>query len=667
MNIGSGQLVKDASGNVGVGTATVGARFHVVTGASPQALIERTSSTVNTNIEYKNTSGSIFAGHGSANTFVIGNSNNLTLASATFARYSTDLVSLFTSGSERMRIDSSGNVGIGTSSPAALLNVSGSATTAKTIIQNTGTGATTFNGSGAGLELLAGAMNTSSKYTPAIKFGSTDPDFTTTNPKFGAAITAEAMQVYSSDTTGGMDLAFWTAPISPGTGSGLAERMRIDNSGRVAIGATPFAGNAFFVRPNFEPGSNGNQIAIGPFITGTMASARGFLSSVGATAAASANNLQHFYANQSSFASGAVITNQFGFSAESTLTGATNNYGFHSNIAAGTGRWNFYAAGSATNYFAGQVLLGSTAAASVSTVTPTFQNLGTGVTSSSILLGAWNTDNGVRADINLVKSGGSTIGTFTAVENNEPLGFMRYWGADGTVFVEAARITSSVDGTPGTNDMPGRLIFSTTPTGSASPTERMRIDSSGRVGINKVPDSLYQLDIVGQQRIVGNAASIPAFYLENVSTNTAAIALQVVGGLNISRTAVTGTPAVSAGNVFSGTYTPTLTNSAGVAASTATACQYMRVGNVVTVSGQISSIETTGTGTQTIGITLPVASSFAATRNCSGTGEFITIAFNNTSAGIFGDTTNNRATLRFVSPSGTTGQTVVFHFTYVVA
>jgi hypothetical protein len=40
-------------------------------------------------------------------------------------------------------------------------------------------------------------------------------------------------------------------------------------------------------------------------------------------------------------------------------------------------------------------------------------------------------------------------------------------------------ITGEVDGTPGANDMPGRLVFSTTADGAASPTERLRITSAG--------------------------------------------------------------------------------------------------------------------------------------------------------------------------------------------
>ena len=44
-----------------------------------------------------------------------------------------------------------------------------------------------------------------------------------------------------------------------------------------------------------------------------------------------------------------------------------------------------------------------------------------------------------------------------------------------------AQIQCSTDGTPGTNDYPGRLVFSTTADSASSPTERMRIDNRGRI------------------------------------------------------------------------------------------------------------------------------------------------------------------------------------------
>jgi len=52
-------------------------------------------------------------------------------------------------------------------------------------------------------------------------------------------------------------------------------------------------------------------------------------------------------------------------------------------------------------------------------------------------------------------------------------------GDDGTSFIDAAAIGAYADGTPGTNDMPGRLVFSTTADGASSPTERLRITSAG--------------------------------------------------------------------------------------------------------------------------------------------------------------------------------------------
>jgi hypothetical protein len=69
-------------------------------------------------------------------------------------------------------------------------------------------------------------------------------------------------------------------------------------------------------------------------------------------------NLSHYYSGQGTLSG--TVTNQYGFFASSTLTGAANNYGFFGNIAAAANRWNFYANGTAINYMNGALLLGST-------------------------------------------------------------------------------------------------------------------------------------------------------------------------------------------------------------------------------------------------------------------------------------------------------------------
>ena len=84
-------------------------------------------------------------------------------------------------------------------------------------------------------------------------------------------------------------------------------------------------------------------------------------------AAFTLDSLIHFGANQSTIGAGSAITNQYGFAAQQSLTGATNNYGFYSNIASGTGRWNFYASGSAANYFAGDMQFAKTVTAAGTT------------------------------------------------------------------------------------------------------------------------------------------------------------------------------------------------------------------------------------------------------------------------------------------------------------
>jgi hypothetical protein len=89
----------------------------------------------------------------------------------------------------------------------------------------------------------------------------------------------------------------------------------------------------------------------------------------------------------------------------------------------------------------------------------------------------------------------STKGTNTVVVNGDELGYLQFVGADGTNFRTAAWIRGEVDGTPGNDDMPGRLVFSTTADGASTPTERLRITSAGLVGIGtSTPGSKLTID-----------------------------------------------------------------------------------------------------------------------------------------------------------------------------
>lgn len=71
------------------------------------------------------------------------------------------------------------------------------------------------------------------------------------------------------------------------------------------------------------------------------------------------------------------------------------------------------------------------------------------------------------------------------------------------------------------------------------------------------------------------------------------------------------------GTIFSGTYTPTATIVTNIDAITPVSCQYMRVGNVITVSGQINIDPTTTAGTA-FELSLPIASNLSGGNTASG-------------------------------------------------
>jgi hypothetical protein len=129
----------------------------------------------------------------------------------------------------------------------------------------------------------------------------------------------------------------------------------------------------------------------------------------------------------------------------------------------------------------GRVNVGGTAWYSIGSVTPANQFNGAG-TIASLGLNSWQAGVNVQSRIYFNRADSATQGDFSdAVDSGDNLGSIHWTGSDGTAFIEAASINAAVDGTPGTNDMPGRLVFSTTADGASSPTERMRIDSAGRL------------------------------------------------------------------------------------------------------------------------------------------------------------------------------------------
>lgn len=81
--------------------------------------------------------------------------------------------------------------------------------------------------------------------------------------------------------------------------------------------------------------------------------------------------------------------------------------------------------------------------------------------------------------IYLAKSAGSTFTDFTAVSSGNTLGEITWNGSDSIDFAPAASIYCKVDGTPGSDDMPGKIIFATTADGAATVTDRWSIDSTG--------------------------------------------------------------------------------------------------------------------------------------------------------------------------------------------
>jgi len=82
--------------------------------------------------------------------------------------------------------------------------------------------------------------------------------------------------------------------------------------------------------------------------------------------------------------------------------------------------------------------------------------------------------------LNFYKSRG-TLASKTIVASGDNIFNIVAAGYDGASFLSGVQLLATVDGTPGSTDMPTRFTIGTTPDGGSAPTERFRIDNAGNV------------------------------------------------------------------------------------------------------------------------------------------------------------------------------------------
>jgi hypothetical protein len=455
-----------AAGNVGIGTTSPQHPLHVIGGSSLNNNGANSIAVTGTEHVRLKINTPTTGGYQATLALSSDEALNSTSKEVTISTAGSSEMRFATGGSERLRIDSSGRLLVGTSTSTDYYGA-----TAKSYITDQG-GANlplaleTFRNDSAGayLVLSHSRSGTAGNYTilqsgdglGLISFNGSDG---TDLGSIGATIKAEVDGTPGANDMPGR-LVFSTTADGA---SSPTERLRITSAGNVGIG-TASPGSYEVSADNLVISDSGDAgISI---VSGTSNSGNLF------------------------FASGTVGNDMF----RGYIIYSHTSHG----LSFGTNAQERFRCDSS-----GRLLVGTSS--TNGSFNSAVQIAGSGVAGTQLIS---RFDNNAGApNLYFAKSRGASVGTNTLVQSGDEVGNIGFYAADGTNYVPAAQIRADIDGTPGTNDMPGRLVFSTTADGASSPTERMRIASSGgfkvsNTGAYNLGSDIHEIN----HNVVGSAA-----------------------------------------------------------------------------------------------------------------------------------------------------------------
>jgi hypothetical protein len=436
------------TGLVGIGTTSPGNLLHVSgTGTVCQLASSNNNNLIN--LKGNGATNGVWLGTTSSDDFVISSGASIT---------------------ERARIDSSGRLGIGTSSPSTTLSVAGGIS---------GTAGANISGAGWGVLPYVANSLVIDNNAGETRFFATGADATTR----GSFI------FYNGETDGGAGAAMVidsSSRVGIGTTSPTnTDKLEIQTSSTSAPGLWVQTGGTTSAYPivDVRNGANLDVFAIKGDGTSYFQGKLG----IGTTSPSASLHVQG--ANVSGKGQLIVSSASAGQEARMTFIDGSddiaeistdgNNLYFYNETATGAFQWYTNGSERALIDSSGRLLVGTSTSAS------------TGTSQYALLQVQGWTGASTGEGIFSLQRGESS----SAMSSNDPIGDVLFSDKDGGNY---ARISAFADAAPAAGDHPGRLTFSTTADGASTPTERLRITSAGLVGIGTTPGAT--LDVNGQIR-----------------------------------------------------------------------------------------------------------------------------------------------------------------------